>query len=66
MYMKEQIVTVATGASGATAVEAVSMLELSDVSSTGGIVQVAIQIIIGIVTLLGLLKPKNKIKIKNQ
>lgn len=56
--MKDTITTLITGSTGAVAVEAVPHLANNDITEMGGIVQVVVQIVIGIATLLGLFKSK--------
>lgn len=63
--MKAEITTLITGGTGAVAVEAVPHIAGQDLSSTGGIVQIVVQIIIGIATILGLFGKNKTVKIKN-
>lgn len=63
--MKDNIVTLITGSSGAVAVEAVPHITSSDISSTGGVIQIIVQIVIGVATLLGLFGKNKTVKIKN-
>lgn len=59
--MKNEISTFLTGGAGITAVEIVPNIPLDAVGSAGGVVQILIQIVIGVVTLLGLFKKKNNV-----
>lgn len=63
--MKQEIATFMTGGTGVVAVEAVPHLTSSDISSTGGIIQIIVQIVIGVATLLGLFGKNKTVKIKN-
>lgn len=56
--MKEEISTLITGGAGVTAVEVVPNLPFDQIGNAGGVVQILVQIIIGVVTLLGLFKKK--------
>lgn len=52
----EKLTTLATGLTGAGAIEAVQQIDLSQVQQGAGLI---VQILIGIVTLLGLFKKKS-------
>lgn len=63
--MKAEITTLVTGSSGVVAVEAVPHLAGADLTQAGGIIQIVVQIVIGIATLLGLFGKNKTVKIKN-
>lgn len=56
--MKNEISTLVTGGAGISAVEVVPHLPLESLDSAGGIIQILVQLVIGVVTLLGLFKKK--------
>ena len=58
LFMKNEISTLVTGGAGISAVEVVPHLPLDNIGSAGGIIQILVQLVIGVVTLLGLFKKK--------